>query len=90
MKTFFKYFFTGLGFQVLIVIISILAGLGDLIFLPYWIPLSLFDAVIDIPDDFGQRYGLIGFALLCAIPAIFYSSVFALIICALKRAKKFR
>lgn len=87
MKTFLKHFSIGVVFQVVIVTISIFIGLGDLILLPYWIPLSLFDAIIDIPDNFGQKFGLIGFIFLFSIPGIFYSILFGLIMYVISRMK---
>lgn len=85
MKIFLKYFSIAVVFQAIIVILSIFIGLGDLVLLPYWIPCSLFDAIIDIPDNFGQKYGLIGFIFLFSIPGIFYSILFGLLMYAIKR-----
>ena len=86
----FKYFFLGVAIQVFLVVIAMLLGLADLVLLPYWVPLNVAEAFVEIPDDFIQRYGFVAFVALMCLPGLLYSAVFALIMLIVKRIRSVR
>lgn len=88
MKIFIKYFVLGIISQVLLVILIILTGLGDLILLPYTIPYEILGAIVTLPKQIGSENSIMIPIVLLCIPAVFYSIIFALIMYVVKRTKK--
>lgn len=86
MRKFIKLFFLALIIQVTIITLIFLLRIGDLILLPYWIPYAFLPLVMNSPERGSES--TVHPIILFIIPAVFYSIIFALIMCVIKRTKK--
>lgn len=86
MKSFLKYFIIGLVIQIVVVIPIIFLGIGDFVLIPYLIPYEVLGVIFPTSKQIGE--GLTSLIILLFIPAVFYSIVFALTMCIIKRPKK--
>lgn len=88
MKTLIKYFVLGVLFQILVVPLTILLGIGDLILVAYGIFYEILGALFPIPKQIGDEDDIISLIILLCIPAIFYAAIFSVLFFSIKRLKR--
>jgi hypothetical protein len=86
MRKFIKYFFPAMIIQAVIIALVLLLRSGELILLPYWLPYAFLPLFIDSPARGSESAAHP--IILFSIPAVFYSIIFALIMCVIKREEK--